>query len=79
MTTDEWEKTSDQVLTRGIQKTAEIILKTREEEANNDSQLDTPTGFSDESGRDEHQGNTIQVRRSNRQTKHQGPKIYGNR
>ena len=77
MTTDEWEKMAGQVLTRGFQKTAEIILKTREEEPNNDSQLDTTPGFSDESGRDEHQRNTTQVRRSNRQTKNQGPKRYG--
>ena len=76
MTTDDWEKMADQVLTRAIQKTAEGILKTREEEANNDSQLDTPPGFSDESGRDERQG-TIQVMRSSRQIKNQGLKRYG--
>ena len=75
MTTDDWEKMANQVLMRAIQKTAEVIQKIREEEANNDSQQDTAPGFSDESGRDEHQG-TIQLRQSSRHPKNQGPKRY---
>ena len=56
MTRDECEKMAEQVLTRGIQKTAKDILTSRDAEAENDSQTDTPPGFSDKSSKDEHQG-----------------------
>ncbi|XP_063720239.1 uncharacterized protein LOC134846778 [Symsagittifera roscoffensis] len=49
MTKDEWEKISDQVLTRGVQKTAEDILISRDSDQEAlESQMDTPPGFSDE-------------------------------
>ena len=78
MTRGEWEKMADQVLTRGIQKTAEDILTSRDaEQSDDDVHMDTPPGCSDESSKDEHQGSIAQIRRSNRQTKNQGPKRYG--
>ena len=78
MTRDEWEKMADQVLTRGIQKTAEDILTSRDaEQGDDDVHTDTLPGFSDESSKDEHQGSIAPIRRSNRQTKNKGPKRYG--
>ena len=75
ITRNEWEKMADQVLTRGIQKTAKDILTSRDaEQAENDSHTDTLPGFSDESSKIEHQSNTAPIRTSIRQTKNQGSK-----
>ena len=56
MTKKEWEKSANQVLTRGIQKTAEEVLTSRDAELGDDDvHTDTPPEFSDESSKDEHQ------------------------
>ena len=70
MTPDEWDDLAEQVLTRGVQNEAEQILTQQA------GPTDTcpPPGFSDESDREEEQ---TTARRSNRQTKNQGPKRYG--
>ena len=70
MTPDEWDDITEQVLTRGVQREAEQILVQQA------GPIDTcpPPGFSDESDKEE---DTTTVRRSTRQTKNQGPKIYG--
>ena len=47
------------------------------EQGDDDVHMDPPPGFSDESSKDEHQGSIAPIRRSNRQTKNQGPKRYG--
>ena len=70
-----WESMADQVLTRGVQKSAEEILTSRDKAAE-ESQLNTSPGFSDESCPEDN-GNTTAVRRSGRQRKHQGPRRYG--
>ena len=70
MTSKEWEALTNQVLTRGGQKEAEKLLTQQA------GPVDTspPPGFSDESDKEEEE---TTVRRSNRQTKNQGPKRYG--
>ena len=70
MTPDEWVDITEQILTRGVQKEAEQILTQQA------GPIDTcpPPGFSDESDKEE---DATTVRRSNRQTKNQGPKRYG--
>ena len=59
---------ADQVLTRGVQKSAEDILTSKEAEVE-----DTPSGFSDESGQED---GLIAVRRRGRPNKNQTPKRY---
>ena len=77
MTKDEWEKIADQVLTRGVQKTAGDILISRDSDREAlESQMDTPPGFLDEPNKDKHD-TAIPNRRSGGQTKNQGPKRYG--
>ena len=70
MTAKEWETLTNQVLTRGVQKEAEKLLTQQA------GPVDTcsPPGFSDESDKEEEE---TTVRRSNRQTKNQGPKRHG--
>ena len=70
MTPDEWDDLTEQVLTRGVQKEAEQILTQQAGPIN----TCPPPGFSDESDKEE---DATTVRRSNRQTKNQGPKRYG--
>ena len=71
LTTIEWNKLADQVLTRGVLKAAEDFLKSsdRESEVN----IYAPPGFLDESG-----DSDATVRRSERTTKNKGPSRYGN-
>ena len=71
LTTKDWNKLADQVLKRGVQKAAEEILKSSNEEEEHNTLI--PMGFSDESGDGE-----PQVRRSDRSTKDKGPARYGN-
>ena len=74
---EEWKNLADQVLTRGLKKTAEEILNSKdivsEEQATGEHC--SPPGFSDESIIDEQTGTT--VRRSKRATKNHGPKRFG--
>ena len=73
---EEWQSLADQVLTRGLQRTADEIIRSR-----TDNQTETagehgsPSGISDDSVVDE-QG-SASVRRSKRTTKNQGPKRLG--
>ena len=69
MTSQEWEEITNQVLTRGVQKEAEKLLSQQMDPVD----YSTP-GFADGSDKEE---DTTTVRRSNRQTKNQGPKRYG--
>ena len=69
MTSQEWEDVTNQVLTRGVQKEAEKLMSRQMDPVD----YSTP-GFADESDKEE---DTTTVRRSNRQTKNQGPKRYG--
>ena len=69
MTSQEWEDVTNQVLTRGVQREAEKLMSRQMDPVD----YSTP-GFADESDKEE--DNTT-VRRSNRQTKNQGPKRYG--
>ena len=71
---EEWQNLADQVLTRGLQMTAEEIIKSKVEDKN-EVELGSPSGVSDDSVVDE-QGGT-NVRRSTRATKNQGPKRFG--
>ena len=48
LTTNDWNKLADQVLTRGVQKTAEEILKSSNTEE--ELSINAPPGFLDESG-----------------------------
>ena len=48
LTTKDWNKLADQVLTRGVQKAAEEILKSSN--AEEEFHINAPPGFSDESG-----------------------------
>ena len=61
----------DQVLTRGVQKEAEAILKNAD--GSEDERSSAPPGFSDEPGETE-----APIRRSGRQTKNKGPIRFGN-
>ena len=77
MAPEEWQNLADQVVTRGLQKTAEKILNSRdiltEEQATGEHC--SPPGFSDESMIDEQTGTS--VKRSKRAIKNQVPKIIG--
>ena len=74
MEEEEWQSLADQVLTRGLQRTADEITKSRVADQN-EGELGSPSGISDESVVDD-QGGT-NVRRSKRTTKSQGPKRLG--
>ena len=69
MTSQQWEEITNQGLTRGVQKEVEKLLSQQMDPVD----YSTP-GFADESDKEE---DTTTVRRSNRQTKNQGPKRYG--
>ena len=74
--TEEWQNLADQVLTRGLQRTAEKIAKSRaENQTETTCEHCSPSGVSDDSIEDEQTGTS--VRRSKRATKNQGPKRLG--
>ena len=76
MAPEEWQSLADQVLTRGLQRTAEEIVKSRaENQTETTGEHCSPTGVSDDSIVDEQTG--MSVRRSKRATKNQGPKRLG--
>ena len=76
MATEEWQRLADQVLTRGLQKTAEQILNSRaENQTATTGEHCSPSGVSDDSIVEEQTGTS--VRRSKRATKNQGPKRLG--
>ena len=76
MAPEEWQSLADQVLTRGLQKTAEEILKSRaENQTETTGEHCSPSGVSDDSIVDEQTGTS--VRRSKRATNNQGPKRLG--
>ena len=70
-TTKDWNKLADHVLTKGVQKAAEEILKSSN--AEEEIHINDPPGFLDESGNGE-----STVRRSDRSTKNKRPNRYGN-
>ena len=73
---EEWQSLADQVLTRGLQRTADEIIKSRtENQIETASEHGSPPGISDDSVVDD-QG-SASVRRSKRSTKNQGPKRLG--
>ena len=78
MTPDKWENLPVQLLTRAVQKSAEEILTSRDRAAEGDveNRPNTPSGFSDESFREETDGSPL-ARRSGRQTRNQGPSRHG--
>ena len=71
LVTEDWNLLADQVLTRGVQREAEAILKNAD--GSEDERSNAPPGFSDESGETE-----VPIRRSGRQTKNKGPIRFGN-
>ena len=77
MAPEKWQNLADQVLTRGLQKTAEEILNSRDTVSKEQATGEhcSPPDFSDESMIDEQTGTS--VRRSKRATKNQGPKRIG--
>ena len=79
MTPEEWDKLADQVLTRGIQKTAEEFLNTKEltPEELSTGVTRSPPGFSDETRVEEEDMTGSKVRRSKRSNKNQRPKRLG--
>ena len=71
MAPEEWQSLADQVLTRGLQRTAEEIVKSRaENQAESTGEHCSPSGISDDSIVDEQTG--MSVRYSKRATKNQG-------
>ena len=73
---EEWQSLADQVLTRGLQRTADEIIKSRtENQTETTGEHGSSSGISDDSVVDE-QG-SASVRRSKRTTKNQGPKRLG--
>ena len=73
---EEWQSLADQVLTRGLQRTADEIIKSRtENQTETTGEHGSPSGISDHSDVD-YQG-SASVRRSKRTTKNQGPKRLG--
>ena len=76
MAPEEWQSLADQVLTRGLQKTAEEIFNSRDEnQAKKTGEHCSPSGLSDDSIVGKQTGTS--VRRSRRATKNQGPKRFG--
>ena len=70
---EEWQSLVDQVVTRGLQRTVDKIIKSRtENQTETTGEHGSPSGISDDSVVDE-QG-SASVRRSKRTTKNQGPK-----
>ena len=73
---EEWHSLAGQVLTRGLQRTADEIIKSRtENQTETTGEHGSPPGISDDSVVDD-QG-SASVRRSKRTTKNQGPKRLG--
>ena len=73
---EEWQSLADQVLTRGLQRTADEIIKSRtENQTETTGEHGSPPGISDDSVVDD-QG-SASARRSKRTTKNQGPKRLG--
>ena len=73
---EEWQSLANQVLTRGLQRTADEIIKSRmENQTETTGEHGSPPGISDDSVVDD-QG-SASVRRSKRTTKNQGPKRLG--
>ena len=73
---EEWQSLADQVLTRGLQRTADEIIKSRtENQTETTGEHGSPPGISDDSVVDD-QG-SASVRRSKQTTKNQGPKRLG--
>ena len=73
---EEWQSLANQVLTRGLQRTAEEIVKSRaENQAESTGEHCSPSGISDDSIVDEQTGTS--VRRRKGATKNQGPKRLG--
>ena len=73
---EEWQSLADQVLTRGLQRTADETIKSRmEEQTETTGEHGSPSGILHDSVVDD-QGST-NVRRSKRTTKNQGPKRLG--
>ena len=73
---EEWQSLADQVLTRGLQRTADEIIKSKmEDQTETTGEQGSPSRISDDSVVDD-QGGT-NVRRSKRTTKNQGPKRLG--
>ena len=70
LVTEDWNLLPDQVLTRGVQKAAETILKNVE--TSGDQGNNAPPCFSDEPGESD-----VPVRRSERQTKNKSLSHYG--
>ena len=76
MGAEEWQSLADQVWTRGLQKTAEEIIKSRtENQTETTGKHGSPSGILDDSIVDEQVGTS--VRCSKRATKNQGPKRLG--
>ena len=73
---EEQQSLADQVLTRGLQRTADEIIKSRKEnQTETTGEHGSPSGISDDSVVDD-QG-SASVRRSKRTMKNQGPKRLG--
>ena len=73
---EEWQSLADQVLTRGLQRTADEIIRSRtDNQTKTAGEHGSPSGISDDSVVDD-QG-SASVRRSKRTTKNQGPKRLG--
>ena len=73
---EEWQSLADQVLTRGLQRSADEIIKSRmEDQTETTGEQGSPSRISDDSVVDD-QGGT-NVRRSKQTTKNQGPKRLG--
>ena len=71
LVTEDWNLLAGQVLTRGVQREAEAILKNAD--GSEDERSNAPPGFSDESGETE-----VPIRPSGRQTKNKGSIHFGN-
>ena len=73
---EEWQSLTDQVLTRGLRRTADELIRSRtENQTETTGEHGSPSGILDDSVEDE-QG-SASVRRSKRTTKNQGPKRLG--
>ena len=73
---EEWQSLADQVLTRGLQRTADKIIRSRTvNQTETTGEHESPSGILDDSVVDE-QG-SASVRRSKRTTKNQEPKRLG--
>ena len=68
----EWEKYTDQLLKRGVQRVADEIRGNPQQSSEMDTNFEPPQGFLDESSTEE-----SGIRRSSRQTKNKEPKRFG--